>query len=355
MALAMLKGLALGRPVLGVDVGTTAVKVVQLSHRGSGATLQYAGLTELIRSDQKGQDRGVSMALNEIFREGRLKRRRMALAYAGAGLTVRYLTLPKMPRDEIKAAIRWEAKKQVPHLDEESVVDYLIVGESEERDLKRFEIILVVAGKDSIFGQLEEVGGYRSQVVAMDVNPLALMNAVQLNYADEIEENLVFVDIGAAKTDICISKKGVLRFYRGVRIGGDHITAAVSQSQNVDFSEAERLKQEKGMAHSDGPADPLLVEIIRKEVDRIILEIQRSIDYYRAQFREGGIRKVILMGGTPLMSGFTDYLSGYFDAEVVVDNPFARVSMRNAGSLELKQIAPRFSTGMGLALRGRAE
>jgi type IV pilus assembly protein PilM len=354
MAFNVLKAMGLERPLLGVDVGSTAIKVVYLGFGRRGPVLHYAGLTELLRADKKTKDRGVAMALNEISREGRLKRRKMAVSYSGAGLTVRYLTLPKMPKDEIKEAIRWEAKKQVPHLDEDSVVDYLIVGESEERELKRFEIILVVAGKESIFGQLDELGGYRSQVVAMDVNPLALVNVVKLNFPEDIEGNLVFVDIGASKTDISIAKKGVLRFYRRVQVGGDSITAAVSQSQNIEFEDAEQLKHDTGLkAEDQQKADPGLTDVIRKEVDRIILEIQRSIDYYRAQFREGGIRKVILMGGTPLMHGFPAYLSSYFDSPVVVDNPFARITMKNGGSLELRQMAPRFSTSAGLALRGR--
>lgn len=352
MMVEILQALGIRQPPVGVDIGRTAVKVVHLRQGRRGLVLRYAGLTELLHTEEESQDRGVVMALYEIFREGRLRRQKMAVAYSGKSLTIRYLTLPKMPKDEIKEAVRWEAKKLAPQPLEEMVLDFLIVGEIEERDLKRYEILLVVAERASILSQLEGLKPFRSRIVAMDVNSLALFNAVKLNYQADLGENLVFVDIGAHQMAINISKRGVLRFTRNVQIGGEDITRAVMQSLQVDYTEAEQLKRQKGMAGSSGnETDGRVQEVTKAEVNRMILEIQRSVDYYRAQFREGSIRKVILMGGTPLMPGFCDYFSSYFDATVVLDNPFTGIICENPAASELQLMAPRFSTSVGLALR----
>jgi type IV pilus assembly protein PilM len=356
MAINLLQVLGIRRPLLGVDIGSTAVKVVRLGYDRRGPVLRYAGLTELVHTEEEsgsgGQDRGAVMALYEMFREGRLRRQKMAVSYTGKSLIVRYLMLPKMPRDEIKEAIRWEAKKLVPQPLEQMILDYLIVGETEERDLKRYEILLIVAERESVLSQLEGLKPFRSQIAAMDVNPLALFNAVKLNYPSDLEENLVFVDIGAHQMTINISKRGILRFTRSVQLGGEDITKALMQALRVEYHEAEQMKRQRGLTESTGnETDGHVRETIKSEADRMILEIQRSVDYYRAQFREGGIRKVIVMGGTPLMPGFKDYFSSYFDAAVVLDNPFAGIQSDHPAASELMLMAPRFSTGVGLALR----
>ena len=356
----ILQAFGIRQPLIGVDIGRTAVKVVHLRQGRRGPVLRYAGLTELLHTGEESQDHGVVMALYEIFREGRLKRQKMAVAYSGKSLTIRYLTLPRMPKDEIKEAVRWEAKKLVPQPLEEMVLDFLIVGEIEERDLKRYEILLIVAERASILSQLEGLKPFRSRIVAMDVNPLALFNVVKLNYPADLGENLVFVDIGAHQMAINIAKRGVLRFTRNVQIGGEDITRALMQSLQVEYGEAEQLKRQKGIAESKetesaAGGDGRIQEVIKAEVNRMILETQRSVDYYRAQFREGSIRKVILMGGTPLMPGFLDYSASYFDATVVLDNPFSGIACDNPNASELKLMAPRFSTSVGLALRKAGE
>ena len=96
-------------------------------------------------------------------------------------------------------------------------------------------------------------------------------------------------------------------------------------------------------------------EIIKAEVDRMVLETQRSMDYYRAQFHEGTINKIILMGGSSLMPGFQEYFATYFDAGVELDDPFAEINCDEAAFEEVRMMAPRFSTGVGLALRSTGE
>jgi type IV pilus assembly protein PilM len=348
----LFNALGIRQSLVGVDLGANALKVVHFSPGRRGPVLQHASLTELIHTDGEGQDRGELMALYDTVRSGRLNRKKMAIAYKGEELTVRHLTFPKMPRNEFKEAMRWEAKKMVPKTLDEVVFDFLTMGEIDEREIKRYEILLVIADRASILGQLEALKPFRSQIRAMDVNPLALLNTVRLNYPGDLADNLAFIDIGAQKMDINIAKKGILRFYRHVRMGGEGITNALMQSLQADYTNAERIKRESGLAATpEGETDNRIQSIIKAEVDKMILEVQRSIDYYRAQYREAGVRKIILMGGTPLMPDFPDYFASYFDAEVVLDNPFAGVICDPSKFSETRSFAPRFSTGVGLCLR----
>ncbi|MBI5747026.1 MAG: type IV pilus assembly protein PilM, partial [Nitrospirae bacterium] len=295
---------------IGIDIGTASIKVVQLAYGSGGIVLRYAGLTELIRHDDESGDRGAVIALSDILRQGSLNKKKIAINFSGKNTLIRYLTIPKMPKEEISEAIKWESKKITPIPVEDLVIDYLIVGETEERDIKRYEIVLVAVEREAVMDQISSLKKAGLKAAAIDVNPLSVLNAIRLNYADDLADNIVFVDIGAGKTEINISKKGILRFTRSVQIGGGDITAALSRELQLDYADAERMKKEFGMIDGssgtpDRP-DNRVKDIIKNEADRLILEVQRSIDYYRAQFREGSIKKIILMGGTPIMPGFKD-------------------------------------------------
>jgi len=346
------------RHLLGLDIGKSSIKVIQLASTRHGPVLKYAGLTErppIEGENRPGQDFEAPLALHEVLSENRLKRQKLAINFSGPSPIVRYLLLPKMPKDELAEAIRWEAKKLIPFPLEDAALDYLIVGETQERDLKRTEVVLVAAERTSVLNQIESFRRINLPVTAMDINPLALFNTLKLNYKSDMDENMVFVDIGAAKMDINISKRGVLRFTRNVQLGGEDITQAVRQGLGIEREEAEHLKQQKGLSGPTVPEaadqDGRLREIIKTEADRMILETQRSMDYYRAQFREGSVKKIVLMGGACLMPGFQEYFAGYFDAQVVRDDPFSGIHCDARASEEVRPIAPRFSTAVGLALR----
>ncbi len=364
MAVSWLSRLKPKRHLLGLDIGKSAIKVVQLATTRNGISLRYAGLTERAPAESGDGGGGATLAVNEAIRESGLKRQAVAIQYSGAGPVIRYLQFPKMPKDELGEAVRWEAKKILPQPIEEMVLDYLILGETQERDLKRIEILLVAADRAAVLDQLESLKPVHLPVTVMDVNPLALFNALKLNYRSDLEENLVFVDIGAGKMDINIGKRGMLRFTRNIQLGGDAITQAVMGALQVEGQEAERLKRHKGLsapaggeapAGSEAEKDRRMYDAVKVEVDRMILETQRSIDYYRAQFREGGVKKIVLMGGVGLMPGFQEYFASYFDANVEMDDPFAEIACDEVSVADLRLLAPRFSTSVGLALRRTGE
>ncbi len=341
--------------MIGVDIGRASVKVVQLGFGRKGATLRYAGLTELAPADDEPAAELPLLALQELFRQGGGGRQKLALNVISRPPVVRYLTMPPMPKEELREAVRWEAKKLVPLPLEEMVLDYLVIGEIEDRGVKRIEVLLVAAERVAIQAQLAALEPLRPRIAALDVNPLALLNALRLNYKNDLTNSLAYVDIGAAKMDISIARGGMLRFTRNVQMGGDDITKTIMRDLQVDRAEAEQLKRQKGLsADATGERDQRLRDAIKEAIDRLVLEVQRSIDYYRAQFRDSDIRKIVLMGGTGLMSGFPEYFATYFDTKTELDDPFAEIICDDPAFGDLRLMAPRFSSSVGLALRESA-
>ena len=343
-------------PLLGIDLGASSLKAVRLVPSRKGLKLDYAGLVELPQQNGNETQRDLTVALQSLLRSRDLRNSKSVIKVAGKPPLIRYLTLPYMPKEELKEAVKWEAKKLMALPLEEVVLDFLMVGEQEERGQRRYEIILVAAEKTVIQGEIQEMQRAGLRVVAVDVEPLSLLNTVRLNYPEDLRKSLVFIDIGAKKTEINIAKNSVLKFTRTVQMGGDDLTASLQRELRLEYEEAEQLKRERGMIStgediSDTIPHKRYLEVLKESLDRLILEVQRSLDYYRAQFREEAIHKMILMGGTPLMSGFSDYFSTYFEAKVVVDDPFSEIICRDASFENFKSIAPRFSSSIGLALR----
>lgn len=333
--------LSFKKPFWGIDVGASSVKAVRLCRTRQGVKLLDIGLKEL-PTGEGARPQNIADALNELIPE---KKPNAVVNLSGKVPVIRYLTLPMMPYPDLAEAVKWEAKKLISLPIDDMVVDFIVAGEKQDQELKQYEIVLVAAERSGIQEHSEILRNAGVELLAVDVNPLSLLNAIRLNYPGHLKGNLVYIDIGAVKTDITILKSGILRFTRRLEMGGDQITRRMEEELNLSYENAEKLKREKGM---DG--EEALQALLKEEMDRFIVEIQRSMDYYRAQFREGVFQKIILTGGGALLPGFSDYFSGYFDSNVEIDDPFSEIA--GAESLpRMRMIAPRFSTGIGLALR----
>lgn len=330
------------KPVWGIDIGASSVKAVRLEKTRKGMKLLDIGIKELPMEEDFRQE-NIAAALDELIPEK--KRPKAVINFSGKAPLIRYLTLPVMPKGELDEAVKWEAKKLVSLPFDEMVVDFTIAGGRKEQEIKRYELVLVVAEKETLKEQWTMMRKAGLEILAIDVNPLSILSAIRLNYPNDLIGNLIYIDIGAVKTDITILKDGVLRFTRRMEMGGDQITRRMGEELKLSYDQAEQLKREKGMAGEEAAQ-----ALIKNEVDRFIVEIQRSVDYYRAQFREGIFKKIILMGGGALLSGFSDYFGTYFDSDVEIDDPFAAIIGAESAPA-IRTMAPRFSTGIGLALR----
>ena len=330
------------KPFWGIDIGASSVKAVRLQKTRGGMKLLDIGIKEIPMEEEFRQE-NIAAALDELIHEK--KRPKAVVNFSGKTPLIRYLTLPVMPKGELAEAVKWEAKKLVSIPTEEMVFDFIIVGGRQEQEIKRYEMVMVVAEKGLVKEQWAMMRKAGLEIMAIDVNPLSLLNAVRHNYPNDLKESLIYIDIGAVKTDIAILKEGLLRFTRRLEMGGDQITRRIEQDLKLSNDQAEKLKREKGMG-----GEAALQESVKSEVDRFIVEIQRSIDYYRAQFREGVFKKIILMGGGALLGGFSEYFATYFDSTVEIDDPFAEIVGAESATA-FRMMAPRFSTGVGLALR----
>ncbi|MHB8482403.1 MAG: type IV pilus assembly protein PilM [Nitrospiria bacterium] len=345
------------RPFIGLDIGESSIKLSVISKKEEKFNLDYAGILPLspdrvLEGDGENSENSslspeVLNNLKGIFENLQLKKNPVVVNYRGKAPLIRYLKLPEMPQNELDEAMRWEVQKLTTEPLETKVIDYAVLQKKEEGQKNIFHLILVVVDKRDVSEELKIVGKAGVYPRLMDVNPLALLKVIELNHSRERDQDLIFIDIGSAKMEINICHEGVLRFTRQIKQGGNDISRAMMGSQPVSFEEAEAIKKGDGLARLE------FEKVIKEEIDRMVLEVQRSMDYYRTQYRDPLFRKIILMGGVPLMTGFRDYFETHFDLPVVLENPFSSMVCSSDFLKEFNPIGSLWAGSVGLALRGK--
>jgi type IV pilus assembly protein PilM len=342
----------LSAPLVGLDVGHGSIKAVSLTGRRR-TSLQFAGLVELSPPEEAMNGHRISAGLSSLSQDYRLTRQPVAVSFTERALLVTYLTMPAIPDDELTEALRWEAKKHFSCAIDELMVDHVIIGRQRGAEGAMVEVVLVAGERAALMADLEPLKQAGLKIVAIDAHPLAWVAAIQRRSPELLDGNVALVDLGAGKIDIHFVRNGALRMTRRVAGGGQAITDALARELCLSVNVAELLKRQVGLenprqALEQSRADRF-EKVVKREINRLILEIQRSIEFYRVEHRQSVLQRLLLGGGTALLHGLSGYMAGYFEVPIALDDPFAALSIDKAGFDPIRAQAPRFGAAMGLA------
>ena len=336
-------GLFGSRGVTGIDIGAGSIKIVSIAKGRRRPVLLSAELLELPLAPTGSEEAAVGLLLSR-----KIKGRAIVTQMPGRDLTIRHVTLPRMPHEELREAVRWEAKRFISYPLDAALVEYLIVGEKLEGTVTKYEVLIIAAPEVRVRERVTLFNEAGIRVTAVDANALALRNVLRLR-ENQVNENILVVDFGAGKTEIDIFKNGNLRFSRNLEIGGVDITRAIAALLKTGPQEAEELKRKTDLL---SPAEEdRVTALVRNRLGETFGEIRRSIDYYKTTFREQGVERMILTGGGSLMTGMKDYCSRFFEVAVELDAPFVALSARRKLKEQFGPLGSRFSAAVGLALR----
>lgn len=329
----------------GIDIGAGSIKVVRIERSGKRPKLLSAAIIE---APIEAEMSGAALHLRSLLAEKKIGTKNVMALMPGKDLSIRSFTLPKMPIQELDEAVRWEAKRHISFPLEAALIEYLIVGERREGMASKLDILMVAAERSKVITHIKPIAEAKIQVAAVDANALALRNVYHLLEKPE-HVNTVVVDMGAGKTEIDIFKGGVLRFSRCLEVGGLDMTRALSEAISVGFQEAEKIKCEIDMINA--PQNDEAAALIRTSLDQLLMEIRRSVDYYKTTYREKDVDNTLLTGGVALMTGLKEYFERSLEGTVELDQPFGGLSVRKELESQFGAISPRFSAAIGLALR----
>ncbi|GMV51672.1 type IV pilus assembly protein PilM [Nitrospirales bacterium NOB] len=340
------------RQLLGLDIGSSSIKLVQMKEHRGRYTLQKFAVKELepeVIVDGTVMDEGrVVTAIKELLTENNIKLKQVAISISGHAVIIKKISLPPMPDEELDSQVRLAAEQYIPFDINEVNLDFYVLPPSENPEEQgEMSIVLVAAKKDKINELTELVKAAGLLPVVMDVDAFAIENMYGATAPGSDEDIATLVNIGASVMNVNIVKGGVSLFTRDIPLGGNRYSEAVQRELGVSFEEAEQLK--RGEPESGDPLSAVM-ESVNAEVAS---EIARTIDYFKTTSSDGEITRVLLCGGGAKIKGLSQQLRDRMHVEVEIANPFSEVDISQCQVDQdfLAEMGPIAAVGVGLALR----
>ncbi|MCH2171173.1 pilus assembly protein PilM [Myxococcota bacterium] len=343
--------------MVGLDVGSTAVKAVQLSTKGRGDDfeLTHLGVAQLppdaIVQGAFLNSSAIVDTIREAIDAGKIKNRNVAAAVSGHSVIVKKIRLAAMTREELENQIQWEAEQYIPFDVNEVNLDFQILGTDESSG--EMDVVLVAAKKDLIDDYVQVITEAGLKPVAIDVAAFAVENAFERNYETEADEMVALVNVGAQVVNIIVFSQGVPLFTRDIAAAGNQYTEEIQKTLSVGFQEAERIKLGGGTGDDDRQMVPAEVERAMQSVTEMLVgEIGRSLDFFATTIAESRIKRALICGGGANVSGFLRAFQEHTGIEAQVLDPLHRMRPNSSFDSEfLEEMSPSLGVGVGLALR----
>lgn len=355
--------------VIGIDIGSSAIKVVQLKKKGGKAVLETYGALALGPYAQKeiGQSTNLQTgkiveALLDIMRESKVTTKRGGIALPFRSSLMSIIQMPDVPDKELAQMMPIEARKYIPVPISEVALDWSVIPkdkyaeEEKEGDtaFKADEVQKKFPTKDVLFVAIHNSAISKFQDIIKEADIQAKFFEIEIFSAmrsvlDQQEKAPVMIfDMGAAFTKLYIVERGTVRHSHTINRGSQDITSAISKSLQISIDEAERLKRGIGLAKTeDGKS---VADIVDLTLSYIFSEALRVISSYQKRYNKT-IQKVVLVGGGSSLKGLKEIASNRFGSEVVLGNPFDKVETPAFIEDALRSAGPDFSVSMGIALR----
>lgn len=347
---------------MGIDIGNSSIKVVELSRWGERRKLENYGemkatalYKEGFRTFEKNtlllSNRNIARAIKAILNEAEIKTRQVIFPIPNFSSFFTNFELPPMSEEELLQAVTYEARRHVPVPLGEVTLDWQIIkGPNPGQKKTNFKILLVAVPNESIhqYQVIAQMTGL--ELFALEAEVFGLLRSL----IKEQKDPIALVDIGAQASTCSIVEKKTLKLSHGFDLSGNGLTELIAKSLAIDYEVAERIKKKHGILANLQTARQEEIGIRRillPLVDIILREVEKICrDFYQTEKRE--VKKIILAGGTALLPGLKEYSKDYFKKEIEIANPFSNIFYPPILEKTLKQMGPSYATAVGLALRG---
>ncbi len=349
--------------VLGIDIGPSSIKVVQLKKKKGRAILEtygelslgpYAGL-EIGRSTNLSTEQ-IAQAVVDVLRESNTTTNKCGMSIPMGSSLVSFIKLPRVDEKQLAQMVPLEARKYIPVPISEVSLDYLIVPRNESTasayqnseakpEDNTIDVLLVVIHNDAMARNKEITKVAKLDTAFSEIEIFGSMRSV----LEPGSAPQMIIDFGSGSTKIYIIERGILHVSHVISRGSQDITLAISKSLGISIDEAEKIKRERGLLKKDGEQMDIN-EVTSLTLDYIFSEIGRTILSYQKK-TERNISKIFLTGGGVLLKGFKEKAESSFSVPVVTAEPFSKVEYPAFLESVLKQAGPSFAVALGLALR----
>ncbi|MFP2960129.1 type IV pilus assembly protein PilM [Myxococcus sp. 1LA] len=353
--------MAKGKLVLGLDIGSTSIKMILLKEQRKRGEVVYAlqsfGMKplppEAIVDGALMNSTAIVQAVQDLMGELKVKGKDVAIGVSGHSVIIKKIQMPRMSQDELEESIQWEAEQYIPFDVKDVNIDTQILDGGGNDATGQMDVLLVAAKKDMINDYTTVVSEAGLAPVVVDVDAFAVQNMFSVNYDVPDRETVVLINAGASVVNINIISNGATVFTRDVTIGGNQFTEEIQKQLNVSYEEAEALKIGGNGADADAVVPQDVERVLSSVAEQVAGEIQRSLDFYAGTAADSNFSKVYLSGGTAKIPALFKTIEARTGVPVEILNPFRKIEVDNRkfDPAFIMDVAPMAAVAVGLALR----
>lgn len=346
---------------VGIDFGTSAIKVTELTLKNQKAQLvNYGWINIDLSAESDGKklrllsfDDKLKVYLQSLVDKMKLKSSSAYLSMPGFTGLITLLEFPEMKREELEKAIQFEARKYIPATLSEVTLGWEIVVKKDDSSIlvkkdsdRKIQVLLAAAPKKEVVRYENIVKSTKLEIKAIELETFSLVRSL---VGDDLGSFLI-IDIGARATNIILVEKGIIKVNRNINVGGIEMTNAIAENMNISTQRAETFKkEEKDLLNSKESS------IIIPALEFIVNEALRIIAAYKEKNKDLRMDGIILSGGSAKMKGIEEYFSRMLDIRATVGNPWKKIVVDEKLSPVINKIGTSYSVALGLALRGIEE
>lgn len=335
--------------MVGIDVGSKTIKIVELESSGASYSLIASGIVAVsgITSDKLEDEREVAslgLIIKKLHAQAGISSKDVALSLPESQVFTRTIKFPLLTDAEVGSAVKWEAEQYIPIPVSEAIIQHSILERDEKSSPPHVTVLLVAAPKTVVEKYINLIQAAGLNPVVVETELMAMTRVLA-----PAGKTVMLIDLGANSTDIAIAKSSLLCFSRSIPIAGEAFTRAVSQNLGITPAQAEEYKKTYGLAQGEleGKVKAALDPVIRMVVD----EIKKAIHFYQTEEKGEAPNAILVSGGSSGLPEIIITLSSLLGIEVQIANPFSTLSMDPVTAKKLSAYAPLYAVAVGLAMR----
>jgi type IV pilus assembly protein PilM len=332
----------------GLDIGTSAVRLVELHGSAPKVLVKYAYAPlegNIALSDSKADQQKLAQSISELITQARVTTRNVAVGIPSSRVFTTVADIDRLPGNDLAKAIRYEADSLIPTPLAESKIDWALLGDS-PIDKTKQEILLSSVPNNFVEGRLDLLESIGLNVIAFEPDNLAMARAL---VAPEATEAMLLLDVGRKSTDLAVMLGGAPHLTRSIPTGVEAIIRSATQNLNIDEKQAEQFVFKFGL--SQDKLEGQVFQAISTTVDILTTEVEKSINFFQMRYHDQKIERLIVTGGASVVPEFPLYLANKFGINVEIGNAWRNVTFSRDRQDELLSVSNQFGVAVGLAER----
>lgn len=332
-----------------LDIGTTAIRVVELSRSGHNWTLQRYGVAsvdmKIATSDSPDDQRKLAEVIMTVIGQSGIKSKNVVLGIPSNKMFATVVDMPNLSKDELTSSIKYQAEQYIPMSLDEAKIDWALLGKS-INDANKNEVLIASVANSFSEARLDLIEGLGFNVIAMEPDSLAIARSL---LAPGVSDARIMVEIGDFATDVVVTYGESPRLIRSIPTGMEAIIKSAAQNLNIQPDQARQFMMKFGV--QPDKLEGQIFRAVESTLDQFSIEVEKSVKFFQTRYPTVQIPSMIVSNYGVTVPGMAEYLANKVSIKVELGNPWQKVHVSANDQVKLQALSSQFAVAIGLAER----